>query len=94
MAVISVTAASLKKLEALVEELGYGIRYEKGNFKSGSCVLQNGRVVVVNKFLSLEGKINSLIEIIQALPFDSKEVHFDEKQMDLYYSIKQKNLKI
>ena len=35
------TPAFLKKLEELLKEQGYDVRYEKGNFKSGFCVLED-----------------------------------------------------
>jgi hypothetical protein len=53
-----------KKIERIFEEGGYTVRYEKGNFNSGFCVLENKRVVVINKFHPLDAKINSLIEIL------------------------------
>jgi hypothetical protein len=58
------TANTLKKLEQLFEEAKYIIRYEKGNFNSGYCILEDRRVAVVNKFLSIEGRINALIEMV------------------------------
>ena len=41
----------LDKIEKVAEETGYVIRYERGNFQSGYCILQAKRVVVLNKFL-------------------------------------------
>jgi len=61
------TPNTLKKLEGLYEEAGYIIRYEKGNFNSGYCILEERKVVVVNKFFSVEGRINALIEILPSL---------------------------
>lgn len=61
------TPNTLKKLEQLFEETRYIIRFEKGNFNSGYCVLEHKRVVVVNKFLNLEGRINALIEILPSI---------------------------
>ena len=61
------TPNTLKKLEQLYEEARYIIRYEKGNFNSGYCVLEERRVVVVNKFLNIEGRINALIEILPSI---------------------------
>lgn len=58
------TPNTLKKLEELFEETGYMIRYEKGNFNSGYCILEERRVVVINKFFNVEGRINALIEIL------------------------------
>ena len=58
---------TLKKIESLYEEIGYIIRYEKGNFHSGYCILQDRRIAVINKFLSLEGRINALIDILPTI---------------------------
>ena len=58
------TPATLRKLEQLFEEARYTIRYEKGNFNSGYCMLEARRVVVINRFLPIEGRINALIEIL------------------------------
>lgn len=61
------TPNTLKKLEQLYEEARYIIRYEKGNFNSGYCVLEERRVAVINKFFGIEGRINALIEILPTL---------------------------
>lgn len=59
-----------KKIEDIFGELNYTIRYEKGNFNSGYCVLEHKKVVVINKFHSLEAKIGALMEIIQQIDVD------------------------
>ena len=66
------TNAVLDKLENLVEEGGYFIRYERGTFQSGYCILQLKKVVVLNKFMQTEGRINTLIDLIPLL-----DLHFD-----------------
>jgi len=68
------TANTLKKLEQLYEEARYIIRYEKGNFNSGYCVLEDKRVVVINRFLSTEGRINALIEILPTISVTENEL--------------------
>lgn len=65
----------LKKLEDQLNLNGYQVRYEKGNFKSGYCVLETKKVVVVNKFMPLDNKINTLIEIINQLGNQDLEQH-------------------
>ena len=64
---ISYSRSFLQKLERLVDEAGYLLRYEKGNFRSGFCILQHKKVVIVNQFYSLEGKIHCLLDIIRDL---------------------------
>lgn len=54
----------LKKVEDILKEGGYSIRYEKGNFQNGYCVLEKRRVVVINKFHEPEAKVNSMVEIL------------------------------
>lgn len=61
------TQATLDKLEKIVEETGYVIRYERGTFQSGYCILEQKKVVVLNKFLQTEGRINTLIDLIPQL---------------------------
>jgi hypothetical protein len=73
---------TLDKLEQLVEESGYVLRYERGTFQSGYCILEQKKVVVLNKFLQTEGRINTLIDLIpqldikhEALTEESKKLH-------------------
>lgn len=71
---VKITPNTLKKIEQLFEEANYILRYEKGSFNSGYCVLEDKRVVVVNKFLNTEGKINTLIDILPRLNFNIEEL--------------------
>lgn len=61
---VSSTKHSLKKLEILAKELGYKVRYEKGNFQSGYCLVESQRVAIINKFFETEGRINVLLDIL------------------------------
>jgi hypothetical protein len=58
---------TLDKIEKVLDEAGYVVRYERGNFQSGYCILESKKVVVLNKFLQLEGRINTLVDIIPQL---------------------------
>ena len=89
---ISISNHTLEKLEQLLKDLGYNVRYEKGNFKTGSCLIENSKIVVVNKFLNLESKIGALIELIKTLEFE--EVLLNEKQKTFYYSLQQTKLQL
>ena len=61
------TQTTLDKIEKIVEECGYIVRYERGSFQSGYCILEQRKVVVLNKFLQLEGRINTMIDLIPQL---------------------------
>lgn len=64
------TQATLNSLEKILEESGYIIRFERGTFQSGYCILEEKRIVVLNKFLQTEGRINTLVDIIVQLKID------------------------
>jgi len=71
------TPATLRKLEQLFEEARFTIRYEKGNFASGYCVLEDRRVVVINRFLPIEGRINALLEILPSVKISEGDLSGD-----------------
>ena len=78
------TQTTLDKLEAVVEEAGYVLRYERGTFQSGYCILEQKKVVVLNKFLQLEGRINTMLDLIPQLEIntellseESRKIHKD-----------------
>ncbi len=64
---MKITQTTLDKIERVLDEAEYIIRYERGNFQSGYCILEQRKVIVLNKFLQLEGRINTLIDIIPQL---------------------------
>lgn len=74
------TQTTLNKIETLIEESGYIVRYERGSFQSGFCILEDRKVVVLNKFLQLEGRINTLIDLIPQLKIDGKTLTPESKK--------------
>ncbi len=84
------TQATLDKTEKIAQESGYVIRYERGTFQSGYCILQEKKVVVLNKFLQTEGRINTLIDLLPQL-----EINFDALTLEsqkLYTELMQVSL--
>jgi hypothetical protein len=73
------TQATLDKLESIPEQAGYVLRYERGTFQSGYCILESRRVVVLNKFLQTEGRINTLMDLIPQLDINP-EILTDESK--------------
>lgn len=74
-------AATLTRVEKMIEEAGYVLRYERGTFQSGYCILEQKKVVVLNKFLQTEGRINTLIDILPALTIDPAMLHADNRKL-------------
>lgn len=77
--------STLDKLEAIPEQAGYVLRYERGTFQSGYCILEQKKVVVLNKFLQIEGRINTLADLIPQLEIDPG--HLSEESARLYANI-------
>ncbi len=69
------TQATLDKIESILDEAEYVLRYERGNFQSGYCILEQKKVVVLNKFLQLEGRISTLIDLIPQFNVDPEIFH-------------------
>ncbi|MDJ1480752.1 hypothetical protein QNI16_09680 [Cytophagaceae bacterium YF14B1] len=80
------TPQFLSKIEDIFAESDYILRYEKGNFKTGWCVLKETKIVVVNKFLPLEGRINSVVEILKSVNLSTEKM--TEKSKKLFSELK------
>ncbi len=74
------TQNTLDKIDKMIEESGYIVRYERGSFQSGFCILEERKVVVLNKFLPLEGRINTLIDLVPQLKIDAASLSADSKK--------------
>ena len=88
---IKYTPRFLSKLEDLVSESTYILRYEKGNFQSGYCLLNDSKIAIINKYFPLEGKINSLIDIIRTINLNPEEL--SENNRKFFSAIRQNELK-
>jgi hypothetical protein len=78
-------------MEDLIAESDYILRYEKGNFKSGYCLLKEQKIMILNKFFTTEGKINALLDILKGLELDT--TRFTEKSLKLYEELNQAEVK-
>ncbi len=84
------TQSTVDKLEDVLGESGYVVRYERGTFQSGWCLLEARRVVVLNKFLNTEGRINTLMEIIPQLAIQYDKLTLESQK--LYESVVKKSV--
>jgi hypothetical protein len=75
------TQSTLDKIGKVIDEAGYIVHYERGSFQSGFCILEERKVVVLNKFLQLEGRINTLIDLIPQLKIDPEMLSPDSKKV-------------
>ncbi len=83
---MKISQGTLDKIEEIFKVQQFKVRYEKGNFKPGSCLILEAKVVVVNKFATMDVKIAALAEILQEIEID--ETLFNENQAKFFQSIK------
>lgn len=86
------TKQFLNKLEDIFAESDYMLRYEKGNFKSGYCVLKDTKIAIVNRYYTVEGKINCLIDILKNITIDQSQLN--EKNQKLLLELYQTELNL
>ncbi len=85
-------ATTLSLLESIMKENRYIVRYEKGSFQSGYCILQDKRVAVINKFYDTESRINALIEFMHQVELSTDGL--DEKQLEIFNKVSQQKLEL
>ena len=79
----------LKKLEGLYESIAYTIRYERGNFNAGYCMVKDKKIIVINKYFDTEGRINCLVDILATLDL-AKEDFAELQHAKLYATLTKK----
>ena len=62
---------ALTLLEERLRDGGYEVRYERGHFRAGFCVVHARRVVIVNKFFDHAARLSTLRAIAEDLPLDA-----------------------
>lgn len=76
------TKTTLSKIEEVFKQQGYTVRYEKGNFTSGYCLVEQKKVAIINRFYDTEGRINTLLDILSFSEIN--EELFEEKEKKFY----------
>ena len=75
------TKSTQEKLQTILKAQEYIVRYEKGNFKGGYCMVLDQRMIIINKFHTIESKINTLMEVIRDLEIDSELLTPDQNKI-------------
>ncbi len=61
---------ALQDLKSLASELGATVRFEKGDFKGGYCLIKDSKVIVINKLANLQKKVMILSAALKDLGVD------------------------
>jgi len=64
------TKQLLAELEEVVQRLGYKLRYEKGNFEGGYCLLKESRLFVINSRNEPEKRIGIIARNLKEIGID------------------------
>ena len=57
----------LQDLKLLAQEMGAKVRFERGDFKGGYCLLREDKTIVINKLSTLQKKIMILTTALKDL---------------------------
>jgi len=57
----------LQDLKEIAQQMGAKIRFERGDFKGGYCILKDSKVIVINKLSNLQRKIIILSAALKEL---------------------------
>jgi hypothetical protein len=57
----------LQDLKSIATEMGAKVRFERGDFKGGYCLLLESKVIVINKLSSLQKKVAILSSALTQL---------------------------
>lgn len=68
----------LTQLEELYKAAGYVVRYERGHFRAGHCLVHERRVVVVNRFFDTATRLQKLRDLTAELDFSQAELTEDQ----------------
>jgi hypothetical protein len=60
----------IQDLKLLAAQMGAEVRFEKGDFKGGYCLLKENKVIVINKLANLQRKVMILSMALKELGID------------------------
>ena len=71
----------IQDLKSVAGQLGASVRFEKGDFKGGYCLLKESKVIVINKNANLQRKAIILSIALKELGVD--EIYLNPKIREL-----------
>ncbi len=74
------TKHNLNRLEEIFREMKITIRYEKGNFQSGYCIVSGKNIIIINRFFDVEARIQILMEILEGGKFPISDLSGESQE--------------
>ena len=60
----------LEDLKSLAAQMGAKVRFERGDFKGGYCLVKDSKIIVINKLSSTQRKVMTLSAALKELGID------------------------
>jgi len=57
----------LEDLKVLATQMGAKVRFERGDFKGGYCIIKKDKIIVINKLSNLQRKVITLTSALKEL---------------------------
>ncbi len=61
---------TILELKDIAKQLGADVRFEKGDFKGGYCLLKENKIIVINKFAGIQRKVMILSAALKEIGVD------------------------
>ena len=58
------TGLLLQEMEQLADRLGWEVRYEKGDFQSGFCIIDDQRLIIIHKKSSPTDRLRHIAGVL------------------------------
>ncbi len=71
----------LLDLKQLAQQMGAKVRFERGDFKGGYCIIKEDKIIVINKLSPLQKKILILSTALKELGVD--EIYLTPKLREI-----------
>jgi hypothetical protein len=71
----------IQDLKAVAAQLGASVRFEKGDFKGGYCLVKESKIIVINKNANLQRKAMILSAALKELGVD--DVYLNPKLREI-----------
>lgn len=78
---MKLTQSNVDKLQDILTQSEYVVRFERGNFQSGWCLLEQRKVVILNKFLDIEGRIATLLDLIPQIDISYDKLTLESQRL-------------
>ncbi len=75
----------LEELKQLAVQIGAHVRFERGDFKGGYCIIKKDKIIVINKLSNLQRKVYILATALKELGLE--EIYIQPKIRELIEEI-------